>query len=243
MHKVLLPEACIIDALGRVKWKHTLLQSAFFLKSSEQLLQIVLSQETLWNAAGKEDGNWCEVQWRGQECSKWAPVGCQGRALCYGYLSLASFLGNCSTTVQANRLHNDTQAPRAVQLNDHLLKCRHLSSWTRKICLPYKNSVKQNMERSTGLPVCSEHFRNATFSLYSSQYWVPREGTGCQWDYFSGLRWKKHRNSHKEKQGRHFSVNCAENWTPACGCRDIGGLLLPGQALSWIIKAKLCLSK
>lgn len=37
--------------------KHTLLQGAFFLKSSEQLLQIVLSQETLWNAAGNEDGN------------------------------------------------------------------------------------------------------------------------------------------------------------------------------------------
>lgn len=30
--------------------------------------------------------------------------------------------------------------------------CRHLSSWTRKICPPYKNSVKQNMERTTGLP-------------------------------------------------------------------------------------------
>lgn len=57
MHQVLLQEACIIDALGMVKLKYTLLQSAFFLKSSEQLLQIVLSQETLWNAAGNEDGN------------------------------------------------------------------------------------------------------------------------------------------------------------------------------------------
>lgn len=55
--KVLLQEACIIDALGMVELKHTLLQSAFFLKSSEQLLQIALRQETLWNAAGNEDGN------------------------------------------------------------------------------------------------------------------------------------------------------------------------------------------
>lgn len=30
--------------------------------------------------------------------------------------------------------------------------CRHLSSWTWKICPPYKNSVKQNMERTAGLP-------------------------------------------------------------------------------------------
>lgn len=38
-----------------------------------------------------------------------------------GYLFFTSFLGNCNTTVQVNRLHNDTQAPRAVQLSDHLL--------------------------------------------------------------------------------------------------------------------------
>lgn len=54
MHEVLLQEACIADALGMVGLRHTLLQGAFFLKSSEQLLQIVLSQETLWNAAGNE---------------------------------------------------------------------------------------------------------------------------------------------------------------------------------------------
>lgn len=38
-----------------------------------------------------------------ENCSKWAPVGCKGRSLCYWDPFFASFLGNCSRAVQAEQ--------------------------------------------------------------------------------------------------------------------------------------------
>lgn len=62
-----------------------------FWRAQTNYLRLLLSQETLWNAAGNDDSNWCWVQERGWKCSKWDPLGWKGRGLCYWYPFL-SFL-------------------------------------------------------------------------------------------------------------------------------------------------------
>lgn len=82
--------------------RHPLLQCAFFLKSSEQLLQIVLSQETLWNAAGNEMV--IDVKSREEEESAAnGPQWAEGRVLRYWDPFFASSLGNCVVAGQCRR--------------------------------------------------------------------------------------------------------------------------------------------